>query len=529
MALTTVSTQVTLNNVLQQITVVDTTDYAGQGVLLDGSQVVEGFLTITVVSATGTTTVYSNPTNSGTPDINPVSSLNNVIPITLPQDTDGNILNGTYTITYSVVVDDSAAVIGSQSFSYDMALPEVCLTRTINCASSIITSYDETEYGTYASVISRVHTLYPPPSSPLSNTVGTEAILTAGPNIYDKTWTQGIASTVTYVFPSGLQAVLLIQGTHEFSVVCDLGISKLICCIDKLYTRMLNLECKNTTEAKLFRQETFQPTLDAIVAYEAAVTSGASDLADKYYARIIEMSGCGEECGCSDDSPQQVVPAVGNGTTTIVTSPDGSIAVVPVVVGTTVTYQIQVSAALQQIINNIYNVTITTGTPSSLTITQYGTYPNRNYQIDYSGNSSAVNHQSSRIVIDMTNDGIDYLSLAVTSQINTGALIGNFAAQTYLLGQSTPNVASDWAIIRIAGVLATPTDALNITAQINKTNTTLQYTNLNNLDCRVLFVDNTTGVITLMLYNPLTGSPYRLQDIFVGTFDLIHISFNVFA
>ncbi len=528
MALTTVSTQVTLNNVLQQITVVDTTDYAAQGVLLDGSVTVEGFLVITVASATGTTTVYSNGVGNP-PDIDAVSSLNNIIPITLPQDTDGNILNGTYTITYSVVVDGGDPVVGVQSFAYDMALPVVCLTRTINCGSSIITSYDETEYGTYASVISRVHTLYPPPSSPLSNTVGTQAILTVGPNIYDKTWTQGIASTVTYVFPSGLQAVLLVQGTHEFQVVCDQGINKLICCIDKLYTRMLNLECKNTTEAKLFRQETFQPTLDAIVAYEAAVSSGASDLADKYYTRIIEMSGCGEECGCSDDSPQQIVPVQGSGTTTIVTSPDGSIAVVPVVVGSTTTYQIQVSAALQQIINNIYNVTVTTGTPSSLTITQSGTYPNRNYQIDFSGSASAVNHQSSRLVIDMTNDGINYLSLGVTSQINTGALIGNFAAQTYLLGQSTPNIATDLAVIRIAGVLATPTDALNITAQMNKTNGSLQYTNLNNLDCRILHVDNTTGVITLILYNPLTGSPYRLQDLLVGTFDLIHISFNVFA
>jgi len=529
MALTTVSTQLTLNNITQQIVVLDTTDYAGQGVLLDGSQTVLGYITVTVESATGTSTIYSNGTDSVTPDINAVVSLYNTIPITLPRDTDGNILAGNYTITYSVVVDAGTPVVASQSFVYDMEMPEVCLSVTINCGSSIVTSYDETDYGTYATVISRVHTLYPPPSSPLSNTVGTTAILTAGPNIYDNTWTQGVATTVTYTFPNGLLAVLLIEGTREFEVVCDLGLSKLLCCIDKLGDKAKRLDCTNIAQASIFFQDTWGPTLAAMTKYLAAISSGTSALADKYYAEIITVSGCGDDCGCSDDSPQQIVPAVGNGSTTIVESPDGSITVVPVVVGSTVTYQIQVSSAIQNLINTFYNVTITTTTPSDIQIIQSGVVPNRNYEINFLGGSSAINHQSSRLVIDGSSLAGNYLDLTVTSQINTGTLIGNFASQTYLLGQNVPNVIGDWAIIKINGVLATGTTPLNITAQINKTNSSLSYTNQNNLDCRLLYVDNTTGEITLILYNPLTGSSYRLGDLTAGTWDLIHISFNVFA
>lgn len=535
MALTTVSTRTTLNNATQQIIVEDTTDYAAQGVPLDGTWPIAGRISIYLTSASGTSTVYDNLAGVN-PDIDPNAGLTNTIPISLPLDSDGNAKLGTYTVTYTVTGQDNlgndVSVTSTATYDYDMSLPEVCLSVSINCVSSIITSYDETDYGSYATNIARVHTLYPPPASPMAVVTGTTSVLNAGPNIYDTTWTQGVVSTVTYTFPDGLLAVIELEGSREFGVTCDVGLGRIFCCLEKLQKRYDNALCQNPVKAAAMYEDTIKPTNEAMLMYKSALDAGATNSAAYWYAQIIARSGCGEDCGCSADGPQQIYPAFASVGQFIVDSPDNSIAVIPEVNGTITTFHIQVSAAIQNLIANLFSTTVSTGTPSYLTITPSGTGSNRNYNIDFvpTAITGASNACVKRFVINPSLDlTADFIEFTQDNLVNQGTKISNVGSQTVLLGTTVPNQSTDVAVFIISGVLVTGTDPISVSANVMGSNTVLSYTNTKNLEAEILFVNTTTGVIYVRLYNPQTGQPYTLGDLASGTFDNIYISFNLIA
>lgn len=536
MALTSVSQRTTLNNVSQLIVVEDTTDYAGQGVPLDGTWSIEGRISISVTSASGTSTIYNN-LSGVTPDILPNSGLTNTIPISLPQDSDGNVLQGTYTVTYAVVAIDPSLVnynvSSSTTYDYDMELPEVCLTVSINCVGSTVTSYDETDYGTYATTISRVHTLYPPPASPMAVVSGSTSTLIAGPNIYDTTWTQKVSSTVTYTFSDGLIVVMLIEGSREFGVTCDVGLGKIFCCLDKMQKRYDTWLTRNPTKADVFYAETIKPTNEAMLMYKSALDAGATTEAAYWYDQIIQRSGCGEDCGCSSDGPQQIYPVLASIGQFVVDSPDNSITVIPEVVGSITTFHIQVSAALQQIINSFFTTTVSTNTPSYLDITVTGSGTSAtNVQIDFLPGSitGATNWVEKRFVIDPTlNDTADYMEFTQDDLINQGTKINNVGSQTVLLGTNVPNQSTDPAVFIITGLLVTGTDAFTADAKVMRSNTALVYTNTKNIEAEVFWINTTTGAVYVRLYNPQTGQPYTLGDLASGTFDSIYIKFNLIA
>lgn len=533
MAVTTLSITPTLNNVNALIQVQDTTDYAGQGVPLDGSWSINGYLKIDVTSASGTSTVYNNLLGAS-PDISPNTSAANQLPIQLPQDSSGNILNGTYTFTYYVTLNDGSIdydVTSTTTYDYNMTLPQACLTVSINCQASIIMSFDETDYGAYVTGLSRVHNLYPPPALNLPVITGSQAALQAGPNIYDNTWSQSIATTVTYTFPDGLIAILLIEGSREFAVNCDIGLGKIYCCMDKLYKRYVRMETRNPVDAANMYQETIRPMLEAMAFYEAALDCGDTNSASHYYNQIIEISGCGEDCGCSADGPQQVYPLNPGAMNFIVESPDFSIQVVPVVVGGTTTYQIQVSAAIQAILSSMFTTTITTGTPSDIQIVQTGSTPSRNYEINYIGSSSsAMSFCSKQFMIDPSAASVSpFLPFVQSDVLNVGAAINVVGSQTVVLGTSSPNAASDPAVFLIDGILVDPTAPAVVQAEVMRTNDAVTYTNLANLKAEVFHRDYVTGRIIVRLYNPLTGQSYTLNDLTEGNFERIYIGFNVIA
>lgn len=534
MAFTTVSISPTLNNILVQIQVSDTTDYAGQGIPLDGSYTVSGYLRIYLTSATGTTLIYDN-IGGASPDINPVNNLQNTSTIALPQDSNGNIMQGTYTFTYYVEATDGSVrydATNTYTYDYDMALPEVCLTESINCVSSMATGYDETDYGTYASTISRTHTLYPPPASPMSSVTSSTATVIAGPNIYDKTWTHYISSDVTYVFSDGLTAILQLQGSREFEVLCDIGLSKLFCCLDKMWRRYKSWSKTNPVRAQDYWNETVAPTNTAVLAYKAALDAGSVNKATQYYQEIIETSGCGDDCGCSDDSPQQVYPVGATAGQFNVDSPDGSITVIPEVVGSVTTFHVQVSSALQQIISNFYTTTVTTTTPSYLQIVQTGTTPTRNYEINFipTAITGASNLAVKVFVIDPALSATpDYIGFTQTDVVNQGTKINNVGSQTVLLGNTVPNQSTDVAIFYIDGIFVTSSDEASVTASLIRCNDTATLTNTRNLDVEVFHRDYSTGRIILRLYNPQNGQPYTLADLMSGTFDKIYIGLNITA
>jgi len=535
MALTSVSTRTTLNNANQQIVVEDITDYAAQGVPLDGTWPIGGRLRITLTSASGTSTVYDNLAGVNA-DIDPNVGPTNNIPISLPLDSNGNIRQGTYVVVYVMTGQDSVGneinLSVSNTYDYDMTLPEVCLSVSINCVSSIVTSYDETDYGAYSTTIARVHTLYPPPTSPMAIVTGTTAVLNAGPNIYDSTWTQGVVTTVTYTFADGLLAVLLLEGSREFGVTCDVGLGRIFCCLEKLQKRYDSALTQNPIRAAVMFEDTIEPTNQAMLMYKSALDAGASTSAAYWYAQIIARSGCGEDCGCSSDGPQQIYPAFASVGQFVVDSPDNSIAVIPTVVGDITTFHIQVSAAIQALISNLFSTTVTTTTPTYLDIVLTGVGSNRNYEVNFipTAVSGANNMCVKRFVIDPNlSTGPHYLEFTQNDIVNQGTAINNVGSQIIRLGGSNPNVSTDVAVFYLYDILINPLGVYSAQACVMSSNSAFIPTNTKNIEAEIMYISAGSSLTMIRLYNPQTGQPYTLGDLKTGTFDKIYISFNLIA
>ena len=537
MALTTLAIQPTFNNISGQIIVDDQTDYVGQGIPLDGTYTVRGFLAITLASATGTSTIYNN-IGGATPDINPVSSTTSVLTIDLPKDSGGNILQGTYSIVYNVIVTDPdqigvvvADVTASFDYTYQQDLPKVCLTADVNCQGATITSYDSTDYGLYA-IVSRTHNLYPPPATGATTITGTQASLSSGSPIYDKTWTQEVLSTVTYNLPDGLIAIVYVEGSREIPVVCDLGMSKIFCCLKKVFNRYNSLLAKNIVAANDMYIDTVKPMLEAMVMYNAAVAAGNTNGASYYYNLTVETSGCGEDCGCNSTEPQLIEPNIGSSNVTIVTSPDNSISVVPVVDGVTTTYQIQVSAALQQALAAIKNTVVTTATPTYLEVTSATVGNTTTYTVNYKpvgglGYSTSMK----RILIPSGTTGTspsDYIAPTVAQVANIGAnIVSPATSHTILLGQTVPNASTDTALITIGNVLVDGTLPYQVSAEVMGKYSSAVVGSLADLDVEVLYSNVSSGAVTLRLINPTSGNPYTLADLNTKGYGDIYVSLTI--
>lgn len=537
MSLTTLAIQPTFNNTSSLIIIDDQTDYVGQGIPLDGTYTVKGFLAITLQSATGTSTIYNN-IGGATPDITPETSTTSALQIDLPKDSGGNILQGTYTIIYDVVVTDPdqigvvvADVTASFDYTYQQDLPVVCLTADVNCQGATITSYDSTDYGLYA-MVSRTHNLYPPPATGATTITGTQASLSSGSPIYDKTWTQEVLSTVTYNLPDGLIAIVYVEGSREIPVVCDLGMSKIFCCLKKVFNRYNSLMTRNARDGMDMYIDTVKPMLEAMVMYNAAVAAGNTNGASYYYNLTVETSNCGEDCGCNSTEPQLIEPNIGSSNVTIVTSPDNSISVVPVVDGVTTTYQIQVSAALQQALAAIKNTVVTTATPTYLEVTSATVGNTTTYTVNYKpvgglGYSTSMK----RLLINTATTGTspaDYMVVTSSEVANIGAnIVSPATSHTILLGQTVPNASTDVALITVGNVLVDGTLPYQVTAQVMGKYASAVVGALADLDVEVIYSNVSSGAVTLRLINPTSGNPYTLADLNTKGYGSIYVTLTI--
>lgn len=534
MALTTLAFQPTFNEATIKITGNDTTDYAGQGIPLDGTYTIGGYLMIQLSGPSGVTTVYNN-LGGVTADVDPNVSLGTVNNIDLPLSTDGRALPGTYVFTYNVKVLSGLTVVADVTqnftFTYDLDAVTASLSSIVNCQSSTVTSYDNTNYGTYATTITRAHTLYPPPSSGLPNQTVSSSVNIYPNNIVTTTWTQGISTDVTYTLPDGLIVQRNIVGTREFQVVCDTGLSTVMCCLDKLKTRFDSLLTKNPTQAALFFEETFEPTCQAMLFYYSAVQSGDANLADKYYAQVLSTSGCDSSCGCDDGTPQQVYPSGSAANNYAIDSPDNSISVTSDTAGSTVTFHLQVSAALQAAIGALHNTTVSTATPTYITINQTGTGP-VDFSVDFNDApvSDLVGVSVKQFVLDPTaTDGAGNYYVLATNNINQqGSGFQSTGSQTFALGQFTPNLSTDVALIKLNNVLADNANPSAVFAQVNGFLDALDVTAQHTLDCEVLIVRDPEPAIVLRLFNPATGQPYTLADL-KGAYQTILVACTIHA
>lgn len=537
-----VSFTTTFNRVTGKITFVDTTNYVAQGFPLGAGASMKGYLQVTYNTGSGNQVVYANlpvPPNPPWPATDSSNVGANVVftaDVDIPLTVAGLPIPAQYTVTYYV-----AAFVGLVTFTntavntydYNFTDPSVCIETVVNCMESALQSTDDTDYtvpnATIVNLV-RQHTLYPPPASggvtlgPLNQTT-----LIYSP-IYTTTWTAEVITTVTYLMSDGLIVVVELTGIKEFQVVCDTNLSKILCCLVNLQNEYEALLCKNPVKAELFKNTKLDPSLQHLVLFLAAQSAGNQSKMDAEYNDLVLASGCGTDCGCGDSTPVLVQPS-GIGFAYALTSTGNTITITTSVVGNTITWNIELSAALQAAIASITNTQVSTTTPQFISVTQVGAAPNLNYQVDFD-----ANEVDKLIVIDPNlNASLDYLEFTDTDIVNLGSKINPVGSQSVTLGTDitgaviSPNQAGNIAMFVISGLLINGTDPFTATCNVMRTNNTTSATSLKNLDAEIYYVDDTTGDVYMRLYNPQNGQPYTLQDIKTGTWDKVFIKFNLKA
>lgn len=331
--------------------ITDTSDYAGEGIAL--------------ADVTGTVTVTYPDGDSTIAAINPSTSLvNNTIAI--PQDANGDYMQGIYTFAYSIVVTGSVQPgTYTTSSNYDYCptlafpasgcyLPQIAFISDCFCLR--ITATDETDYGT-PTTITRDIILYPPPSLGLPS-VSTSAASLVYPFSYTGGYEVAVDTLVTYV--DGIVTVSgRVKGSCYEEVKCDVNLCSLYNCMKKMFASLERkaglLGGKNNLPLEL--QDKWDTLIELDMLFDHALKCGQYADAQTYYDRIEALVDC--DCGCQEGAgPQLVNPycggGAGSGTTTVVTG-TGNITVSSVTVGTTITYTVAMTSGFVAQITAIQN------------------------------------------------------------------------------------------------------------------------------------------------------------------------------
>lgn len=516
----TVSFKITFNEVSKTLSLQDTTDYAGQGLTIAHCT---GTITASILTSAGSTTFYSNLTP---PDVVPATSRFSVHTIALPLDANGNVLSGQYTVGYSVLNTDAPLAFNFQlnTYIYQSPTATVCIEVTVDCGDSQVTSTDVTNYGSNVSVISRVHTLYPPPATGLSPYTGTLASLTVN-GIYTKTWTSEVVSTVTYVNPDTTTTIKTFTGVKEFEVVCDTDLCKILCCLDNIKKTYDGLVCKNPTAAANFRQNIYDPVNENAIYFMLAQTCGDATKASCFYDKILEISGCGADCGCGSSSvPIPVIPNSNVNNITVVDSPDASIAVTHTTTGNTTTYHVQVSSAYQTIITNSYNTIVAAGT--LISVTPSGTNP-KTYTVAFTGSIPAVENHIEVLLKLSYSGGTPNAVLTPTYLIYTGAKFQAQGSNVWTVNTSQVQLAT----VHLTNFLTTPTYT-NFTASTNlmRQDGSLSLGLAETIGVRVAYIETNGTGLYLTFYSPLTGANLTIFDLFASVnFADIYFKLSIYA
>ena len=203
--------------------------------------------------------------------------------LNLPLDVDGNVLRGLYRVEYKVQYSGSVVSNISKDYTFSYQSPVMNIEVTSDNRVSVITSVDKTDYiyDEHAPLtVERVHSLTPPQTSTLSGVSSTGATLTAGPNIWTRTWIAQLISTFTYEldaweygFAPWIYINDSITGEESHVVESDDITSDYYACAYALSSKYEAAKTSSPTEAK--RLEGFIISLNkAYVMYQWAKNVG---------------------------------------------------------------------------------------------------------------------------------------------------------------------------------------------------------------------------------------------------------------
>lgn len=347
----------------------DIADYNAQGV---GLNEITGV--IKVVDPANNT--HYNNTNFSDPDIDPDVSLTSVKTILLPTDANGNVLQGTYTITYTVRGSSgtiSPAVDVSKTITHVLAYtsPTVKLTLTANCLKPLMQSVDGTNYlsGTTTPTITRAHKIIYPEALGKTSVTGVAATLETNVFFTVKdsvlTHSSSLTSTLSYNFATNVFVTDSISGSKFVDVACDGELCDIYCCVKAEWDRYNDNKGTNKIKAEGHLANFHQMT-GLMELIRTALECGKDTDISTFTQRIQDIGNCESGCGCDDGTPILVTGLGGGVNTFVVTSGGTPVEVTSVISGTTTTYTVKLATAFVTKVNDSFNSTVAAGSGATV-------------------------------------------------------------------------------------------------------------------------------------------------------------------
>jgi hypothetical protein len=364
--------------------------------------------------------------------------------ILLPLDSNGDVMSGAYTITYTIRVAGAVQPGDySKTFIYDYCYvaPEAVIDVEVDLINAKFTSTDNTAYPTEITSSALTHTIFPP--NGLDDTLFPDKVVSTATNVYTpiatKTWTAKISNIIEVTYSDGLIVDDTIVGDKERDIVDDINICNLQCNMRALTERYNSALTNNPANADNIYREQLAPALVNAFMYTSNISCGNFDKAEEYYNKVLQFTGSQPDCACADSStPTLITASGGGGTGTFVVDACGdnnAITVTPNTIGDTTTYTVCFN---NTIFNKISALTETTVVSSdgtaTITPSTSGSY---NKQFDVSVNVPSI--FSGIIDFDTSNNSIPPVvsfranwssvyggKLQEPTVINTQLLISNF-------------------------------------------------------------------------------------------------------
>lgn len=381
----------------------DTTDYAAQGV---GLSEVTGVLK--VIDPAGNT--HYNNLDHTDPDIDPDVSRIGVKTISLPLLADGSVMQGQYTITYTVrvaatTIDPAYDISVEKKLTLVYVSPEIDLTLTSDCVTPLLKSVDGTTYlvNSVDPTIVRDHKIIYPASLNKADVTGIGATLETNVfyTIANSTLqhSSSLTSTLTYIYAVDFIVTDSITGNTYNDVACDAQLCDIYCCLRAEWNRYEDY--KNTNKRLADKHlANWHQMIGLSEKIRIALECGKGDHISGYLATIQNLGNCEAGCGCDDGVPT-LVTGLGGGGTVIVESAGTPIEVTSSISGTTTTYFVKLADATVTKINNLYNSIVTAGSGVTITPT---VAPNGDisYKVDFTDASVEPDILSFKVDLDFT-------------------------------------------------------------------------------------------------------------------------------
>ena len=253
--------------------------------------------------------------------------------------TSPSLLPGLWQVLYTVYDNAGAGTASSVSYdyTYEYSSPTIALSLVSTLGASLVTSTDSSAYDLSgaqvldpANPVVRTHNIIAPAGAvdasgnaiPNPANSGSSATITYT-GITTGTWTSTLSSVVNTIFgtttgtPRDRYYVLeTITGGASVSVVSDLGLCNVYCCLKALNLRYEEAKCKNKDLAEDYKSKIEEVTR-LLTLLSQALDCGLTGDASQYLLDIKRISECGTECDCYDS---ENVPALIPITSTVSTT-----------------------------------------------------------------------------------------------------------------------------------------------------------------------------------------------------------------